>query len=41
MVQDAQLRYIDAFDAMVDSVHYAMEKAGGKSLDIGISSSLF
>ncbi|KAL8105871.1 hypothetical protein AgCh_029610 [Apium graveolens] len=30
MVQDAQLRYTDVFDAMVDGVHSAMEKAGGK-----------
>lgn len=37
LVQDAQLKYTNAFDAMVDSVHSAMEKAGGNSLDIVVS----
>lgn len=37
LVQDASLRYTNAFDAMVDSVHSAMEKVGGNSLDIVVS----
>ncbi|WOH06429.1 hypothetical protein DCAR_0625856 [Daucus carota subsp. sativus] len=37
LVQDAWLRYTNAFDAMVDSVHSAMEKVGGNSLDIVVS----
>ncbi|KAK1364560.1 Glucan endo-1,3-beta-D-glucosidase [Heracleum sosnowskyi] len=39
LLTDGQIGYQNAFDAMVDAVYYALEKAGASELDIVMSES--
>jgi exo-beta-1,3-glucanase (GH17 family) len=39
LVSDPPYQYQNLFDAMVDSVYYALEKAGGSQVDVVVSES--